>query len=502
MKKLKNRITLLNIISNLFLQFISIISWFIIPKIILSNFGSEVNGLVSSITQFLSYISLVDGGISGVVVASLYKPLIDNDNKKISSIISTAESFYKKICFAFIIYTIILSIVYPIIFKVNFSYLYVASLVLVLSISMIVQYLYAFTLRNLLTADKKGFVVSLTQSLILILTIVFSYISVKIYPSIHILKFISGILFIFQPIAYYLYIKKHYNINKREKKDNRLLRQRWNGFAINIASFIHNSVDISLLTIFTNMATVSIYGVYSIVTKGLKSIVNAISGAINPTIGKAYASKNFNNLNKKMDVYEYLILLIVFFMFTLASLLITPFVMIYTKNIADANYNQPLFGILLVISEALYLIKYPHLNLAYSANKFKELTVPAFLEAIINIVVSLILINKYGLIGVAAGTICGMLYRLIYHVYFTKKLIDRHQLIFYKKIFIFICATVFGLVICYLFIPITKFNIKSLVISSLEYSLLFGTIYFITSVIFFKNELLFFKKYIFRKKIK
>jgi K+-sensing histidine kinase KdpD len=54
MKK-KNRVTLLNIVSNIVLQITNIITWFIIPKIILSYFGSDVNGLVSSITQFLLY---------------------------------------------------------------------------------------------------------------------------------------------------------------------------------------------------------------------------------------------------------------------------------------------------------------------------------------------------------------------------------------------------------------------------------------------------------------
>ena len=48
---MKNKITLLNIISNFTLQIVSILSGFIVPKLILSYFGSEVNGLISSISQ-------------------------------------------------------------------------------------------------------------------------------------------------------------------------------------------------------------------------------------------------------------------------------------------------------------------------------------------------------------------------------------------------------------------------------------------------------------------
>ncbi len=61
---MKSKVTLINIISSLTLQVVTVISGFIIPKIILTNFGSSVNGLVSSLNQFLSYITLIEGGIT------------------------------------------------------------------------------------------------------------------------------------------------------------------------------------------------------------------------------------------------------------------------------------------------------------------------------------------------------------------------------------------------------------------------------------------------------
>ena len=155
--KKKNRVTLLNILSNIILQITNIITWFVIPKIILSCFGSDVNGLVSSISQFLSYISLVEGGISGVVMASLYKPLVNQDNEKLSSVIRTSDKFYKRIGLIFVIYSILLGMIYPIIFKTGFSYLYVFSLVLILAINLFIQYMFSITFRNLLNADKPIF---------------------------------------------------------------------------------------------------------------------------------------------------------------------------------------------------------------------------------------------------------------------------------------------------------------------------------------------------------
>ncbi len=100
--KFNLKTTLINTISTLTLQIITIINGFIIPKIILSYFGSEVNGIVSSIDQFLNYITLLEGGVTGVIMASLFKPLTENNKDKINSIVKTTEMFFKKIGYIYI----------------------------------------------------------------------------------------------------------------------------------------------------------------------------------------------------------------------------------------------------------------------------------------------------------------------------------------------------------------------------------------------------------------
>ena len=64
----------------------------------------------------------------------------------------------------------------------------------------------------------------------------------------------------------------------------------------------------------------------------------------------------------KRQLYEYVVFVLVFFIFTVTALLINPFIQLYTRDVTDANYNQPIFGILLIISEGLYLVKFPHLR--------------------------------------------------------------------------------------------------------------------------------------------
>ena len=64
---MRSKKAILNIISSLLLQVTTLICGFIVPKIIIEKFGSNVNGLVSSITQFLAYITLLEAGIGPVI---------------------------------------------------------------------------------------------------------------------------------------------------------------------------------------------------------------------------------------------------------------------------------------------------------------------------------------------------------------------------------------------------------------------------------------------------
>ena len=54
-----------------------------------------------------------------------------------------------------------------------------------------------------------------------------------------------------------------------------------------------------------------------------------------------------------------------------------------------------------------------------------------------------------GLIGVAVGTIAGMIYRMVFHVYYTSKIVpDRKQSKFYKKFLLFSVMAIIGFYLC------------------------------------------------------
>ena len=88
--------TLKNLIFNLLQQVVAIVTNFIVPPLIIGRFGSAINGLVSTIKQIMQHAQLTGAGISSVSTYALYKPLAENDHKKISGIYNATNKMFIK----------------------------------------------------------------------------------------------------------------------------------------------------------------------------------------------------------------------------------------------------------------------------------------------------------------------------------------------------------------------------------------------------------------------
>ena len=444
---MRSKKTLYNIFSNLLLQLIAIIYGFIIPKLILKNYGSNINGLISSITQFLGYIALLESGFGPVVKAVLYKPIAKKDNKKIVDILKTAERFFRRIAMIFIIYILILAILFPIIINQEYNFIFSFSLILIISISTFCEYFFGITYQLFLQAEQKNYIISIIQVLTYILNIVVILITIRLNFSIHMVKLFSGIIFIIRPFILSIYVKKKYNLDFSNADNNYKIKQKWDGLAQHIAAVIHNNTDMAVLTIFCNLAEVSVYAIYYLIVKGVKSIIQVFSNGIDAIFGNMIANGEKENLNTKFNMYEVIYHTIITAIFVSTIILITPFIKVYTKGINDVNYIRYTFGYLIVISEFIWAIRLPYSSITLAAGHFKETRKGAWVEAISNIVISIILVNKYGIVGVAIGTIGAMTIRTIEFIYHTNKyILNRSIWISIKKIVIVILETI--LIIC------------------------------------------------------
>lgn len=209
------------------------------------------------------------------------------------------------------------------------------------------------------------------------------------------------------------------------------------------------------------MTEVSVYSVYSMIVVGLRSLVNAVSSAVEPFIGNKIADKN-SHLIDVFGVYSYCNSFAVSILFTAAAILIIPFVSLYTAGVNDADYIRPLFAYFLVISEGVYCLRSPYSVMIFASGHFKQTKSGAFVEAGINIVISLLLVKPLGIIGVAIGTTVAMLFRTTeYAYYLSKNIIYVKFDLYIRRIFAIAISAVVAAVFCKITLGKMLFQVDS-----------------------------------------
>jgi len=474
---MRGKRALKNIFASIIQNLVVILCGFIVPKLIITHYGSNVNGLINSITQFLAYISLLDTGIGAVVKSKLYKPIANNDKHEIENILGAISKFYKVLAGIFLVYIIGLCFVYPMLVNKEFDNLFTISLLVIISFSTMAEYLFGLTYSIFLQADQKTYINVYFRIITIILNTIGTVALVLIGTNILLVKMLSSIFFVLRPLTLKLFVNKKYNFNIKNADKDYKLENKWDGLAQHIASVVHGNTDIAVLTIFSNLIEVSVYSIYAMVISGVKNFVEALIGGIDATFGDMIAKNEKQALNDSFRLYETLYITIVTIVFSCTLILIVPFVKIYTSGITDADYIRPTFSFFIVIAEFMHVLRLPYINLTYAAGHFKQTMIGAWFEAISNIVISIILVFKFGIIGVAIGTLFAMSIRTIeFNYHSSKYILNRNVVNSFLKPFLSIIEIIIMFII---------FNSISIIkIDSYITWIIYALIIFITSVIF------------------
>ena len=448
--QVKNR-TKTTIFSSLLLQVVSIICAFILPRLILSSFGSEYNGIIHSVEQFLACVVLLRAGVGGVTRAALYKTLSNHDTAATSAIIWSTERFMRRIAIIFASSLVIFASIYPLLVKEEFTWLFSFSLVLTLGITTVIQYAFGITYQFLLHADQRLYVYNFLQTLAVLLNTIFSAILINLHVDIRLVKLASAAAFAVPPLFMYAYVRKHYELDRTVPPDDTAISQRWDAFAHQVAAFIHLNTDFVILTVFSSLYEVSVYSIYNMVVNGIKNLIFTCSSAIEALFGKMLALSEKDALGKRFEVYEFVINVLSLILLGCVAILIVPFIMIYTRGITDAQYYRPIFGCLLSLATFYACIRLPYQNVIEAAGHFKQTRNGAIIEASINLLSSFILVRKFGCEGVAVGTILAMLYRTIeYGRYASRHILNRSVWIFAKRMLVSMITMAVGIASFYI----------------------------------------------------
>ena len=509
MAKTRAQKSFMNVGVMIIYEVVVLVCGLITPKLILIHYGSAYNGVVSSITQFLSLITILRAGVAGATRVALYKTLADGDILATSRIVRATEIFLRRIAYIFIGYLVILALGFKLVADTSVSWEECASLVIIIGLGTFAQYYFGLTYQTLLTADQKNYIYYIQQTLITIANTVIAVIMIENGASIQAFKMGSAVVFVAGPILLSMYVKKKYKLVKKCEPDNAAINQKWDVMGLAIANIIHENTDVVILTFFCSDVVVSVYMVYTLVINGLKKVLSVFTNGLEAAFGNMWAKNEKGAIKRNLGIFELMIYSFISIVFSCTMVLILPFVALYTvdaKDRAMVEYIHPVYAVIAVMAQAFFCMRLPYMTLVQAAGRYKETRNGSFFEAGINLALSLSLVPFLSLVGVAIGTLAADIFRTIqYAKYCCDHLVDMTYMQVVKRFGWTIMNIALSMGVYFLISGLFKIESWGMwVIVAMVMVVISSLITLISAFLFYKKDLMetvdVFKRTLFKKK--
>ena len=414
---MKKKDFIYNIITGFGGQFIVILLGIIVPRIMITSYGSDINGLVSTLGQIFTYLALLEAGIGQSARIALYKPIAKKDKEEISKVFVAANSYFRKFSIFYAIGVIAIALFVPFTIKSKVDYLTILLITLLEGFSGVISFYFSQTQVVLLNADGKGHVNNSINLLNRILAYIAKVVLAYMGYSILLIQFVYFIITVIKAIFYYRYFKKNYSwIDNSLKSDNTLLKDKNSYLITEIAWTVFSSTDMIVLSMFVSTKLSSVYSVYAMIYSALNTLLTSVSGSILYVLGQVY-HESIEKYRIVHDSFNTVFIGSITILVSTAYMLTVPFLKLYTRGVTDVDYIQPELPIMFCLVQILSWNRYVTGNLTAIAGYAKQTSVISIIEAMVNLICSVVLVNYYGIVGVLFATVIALPVKVIWCLY-------------------------------------------------------------------------------------
>lgn len=392
-------------------QIISIAFGLILPRMFVVSYGSEVNGLLNSLSNFLICLNLFEAGVGAASLQALYGPVGRDAWDDINGVLSATNEYYRKTGRWYLICLVVLSLGYPLIVDSELPPLTIMGAVFFSGIGNVLNFYFQGKYTLLLRAEGKNYILT---NLAMILSVLESLTKVLlIYLGVDILL-ILGVAFVIQSVEtiyMILYIRRGYKkLDLKVKPAYDKVSQKNYALMHQIGDLVFSNTDVILLTMFCGLKVVSVYSMFKMITSHLDQILNILVGSFSFMFGQTYQTDRVR-YTKMIDLADSVYGAIAYSLYAVALYLFLPFMSIYTEGVTDINYVDGKLAVLFVAAALLSHTRVPTCQTITIAGHFKQTMSRSMAETAINLVVSLVCVFIWGIYGVLLGTVVALLYR-------------------------------------------------------------------------------------------
>lgn len=370
----KNKVTILNAVSAVILTLVNGFLGIITTKMVIEYFGSDFNGLNSTANQIINVLLVLEGGFTLASNVVLFAPLSKDDYSKVNGILFVTREKFRKIGALFFSFGFIISVVYVFIVNSDLDSILVFFTIIITVIPSAFNLYYATTYRVLIQTMQKEYIINFANVITIGLGHITTIIMIICDGSVWMVRFITMIFSVINSILIALYAKKVCKFLIIKKAEENIIIPGTKDVMIQkITGIIYNSAPIVFLSIAPSGGTTlaSVYAVYNNVFNMLKSLLRGIIDAPRLSIGQMLSEGKKERVWDIFIQYEFLAVFSIFTTMSTTYGLILPFISIYTKGIADANYYDIAIAVLMVLISVIEMLHIPCGHIINMAGEFR-----------------------------------------------------------------------------------------------------------------------------------
>lgn len=423
------------------------IASFVLRTIFIKKLGSDYLGLNGLLTNILSMLSLAELGIGTAIGFSLYKPLSEKNKEKVKSLMQFYKKSYLTIGIIVFLAGLLLIPVLPYFIKEidtikNFYLIYMLYL-----INTSYSYLFSYK-RTLINSDQKGYKLTLqTTAFKILLTLVqiiylFMGKNYVIYLSIQLVfGFVENVYVNYKINKEYPYLKEN-NIQKLSKEEKKSISKNVNGMVFHkIGDYCINGTDNIIMSKFIDLTTVGIYSNYTLIINCVNSFLSTIFNSAAASFGNLISLENEDAVYKKFQIFNFL----AFWLYGFSSLaflfLLNPFIELWFGK----EYLISMSVVLVVIINYYFTsMRVPLGIIKASAGVYYQDKYVPLIQSAVNLIVSVIAVQKLGLVGIFIGTLASSILvvfwsraYIVYKYVFNRKVFS-YFIDFFKYLFVIV----------------------------------------------------------------
>ena len=411
----KSRITysIINLMSSMGLQLFSTILKFAVRTVFIHTLGKEYLGINGLFSDILTMLSLTELGFDTAINFKLYKPLADNDEKRIRILMKFYKQAYRAVGIVILLLGIALIPLLPKLIKDydSLSVLGINAVVIFLLhiFSTVSSYLFFAYRSAIIKADQKKYildivdiVIEIVNSIAKIVVLVFLkdftlYTATVIFFTI-IKNFINAV--ISQKFYPYVFQKEKESISKEEFHG--LIKDCGALFVYKINGVVLKATDNMVLSTFIGLAIVGMYSNYLLVFTTLRTFLYKIYTSVKASAGNLFATASMETKYNFFQTINYLTVVLYGTAAVGISVCLNELIEVWAGE--EYVIAQP-FSILIGIELLFYGLMNNLGQIRNITGAFRQMWFRPILGAIINIITSVILVQICGIYGVIIGTI-------------------------------------------------------------------------------------------------